>query len=242
MIEISNLSKKRGGRCILNDISFSINQPSLVVLLGPNGAGKTTLLRILSGFFVADSGSVKIFDSSVSDSKTKIRIGYSPEVPPLYNELTLEEYLRFVAGIRGINSKALSLSVDAVLEILQLSEYKSYLCGSLSKGMRQRASLAQAVIHKPDVLILDEPASGLDPEQLEGLNHFLKKFAERSVVLLSTHLISRVPSEIGRAIVIDSGRLKTDFNYSSRDELESKYFELLTGKNLDRSYSSLVNF
>ncbi|MCB0336448.1 MAG: ABC transporter ATP-binding protein [Bdellovibrionales bacterium] len=240
MIEISQVSKFRGTVSVLANVSFSIKEKGLVALLGPNGSGKTTLLRLMSGYLQPCSGRVVIGDQA-GELDTRSQMGYAPEVPPLYDELTLGEYLHYVGALRGVPGRALSLATQAVLEQCQLLDHQHRLCGALSKGMRQRANIAQAIIHRPAVLLLDEPASGLDPEQLSHFNELLQKLGSQSVILLSTHLLNRIPNSCSRALLLHNGYLRADVRFECQAELEARYFEILSARKSETLIANTVH-
>ncbi len=209
MVEAIALSKSFGPTVALQDVSFSVGKGEIVGFLGPNGAGKTTTMRILTGFIPASGGEAKIagFDVFESPMEVKRRVGYLPESPPLYPELTVGEYLEFVGELRGLSSRACRLRAGEVMERVGLRGWEARILGSLSKGYRQRVGLAQALLHDPPVLILDEPTSGLDPTQLVGIRTLIHDLAASHTVILSTHVLSEVEAICPRAVVIGRGRV-----------------------------------
>jgi ABC-2 type transport system ATP-binding protein len=210
MIEAQNLSKHYGPRVAVDNISFTIGKGEVVGFLGPNGAGKTTTMRILTGYLPATAGDARIagFDVFDAPEEVKKRVGYLPESPPLYPELTVGTYLEFIAELRGFYGAERTRRVGKVLERVGLSGWEKRILGSLSKGYRQRAGLAQALIHEPEVLILDEPTSGLDPTQVLGIRALMQELAATRTVILSTHILSEVEAICPHALIIAGGKLK----------------------------------
>jgi len=209
MIEAVSLTKAYGPRIALDDVSFSVGKGEIVGFLGPNGAGKTTTMRILTGFLPATRGDARVagFDVFESPREVKRRVGYLPESPPLYPELTVGDYLTFIAELRGFSGAERHRRTGGVMERVGLRGWERRILGSLSKGYRQRVGLAQALLHDPPVLILDEPTSGLDPAQLVGIRDLVKSLAGTHTVILSTHILQEVEALCPRAIVIAKGRL-----------------------------------
>lgn len=212
MIETHDLTKRFGPVLAVDTLSVEIGASGLVGFLGPNGAGKTTTMRMLTGFLPMTSGTAVIsgFDVFEAPLEVKARVGYLPEAPPLYPELTVGEFLRFVAEIRGVEPGRRSHRIGEVMEQVGLSGWEGRLLSSLSKGFRQRVGLAQAIIHDPPLLILDEPTSGLDPAQLVPIRRLIRELASERLVLLSTHVLSEVESLCDRILLIDRGRLLAD--------------------------------
>lgn len=209
MIEVKELTKKYGDRTAVNGISFSVKRGEILGFLGQNGAGKTTTMKILTCFMPATSGTASIAGFDVFDHalEVKKRIGYLPETPPLYPELLVTEYLSFVADLRGIASREKKARIDAVIERCYLGDVRKRLIGNLSKGYRQRVGIAQALIHDPEVLILDEPTVGLDPKQVTEARGLIKSLRSERTVIYSTHILSEVAATCDRIIVIDKGRI-----------------------------------
>jgi ABC-2 type transport system ATP-binding protein len=196
----------------LDGVDWQVGAPGLVGLLGPNGAGKTTLMRILAGALPATDGSARVdgFDVFEDPYEVRARVGYLPETPPLYPELKVGEYLRFVAEIRGISRNDRVAAVGRVLDEVGLLGWEGRLLGTLSKGYRQRVGLAQALVHRPRLLILDEPTSGLDPLQARGVRDLIRRLASERLVVLSTHILPEVEGACDRIALIDRGRLLGD--------------------------------
>lgn len=228
-ITVQGVTKLYGEQKALNDVSFHINTGEIVAFLGPNGAGKSTMMKIITGFIPASSGTVTVNDIDVTDDNTEIRkhIGYLPENNPLYPEMYVREYLNFVASVYKPGDSVKKL-VDTVIEITGLQpEYKKKI-GSLSKGYRQRVGLAQALIHNPDVLILDEATSGLDPNQIVEIRNLIKEAGKQKTVMLSTHIMQEVEAICDRIIIIDKGIIRADAGKESIYSMISRKNQLIT--------------
>jgi ABC-2 type transport system ATP-binding protein len=210
MIEVQHLTKRYGERTAIEDVSFHVEKGEILAFLGPNGAGKTTTMRILTGFMPATSGTAKVSGFDVFDEPMEVRrrIGYLPENPPLYNEMTVREFLMFVAEIKGVMKAKRAASFSSVLERCGLTEVPGRLIGNLSRGFRQRVGLAQALIHDPEVLILDEPTVGLDPKQIIEMRGLIKELAGERTVILSTHILPEATAVCQRVIIIHEGRIR----------------------------------
>ena len=191
MIKVEGLTKKYARTVAVDDISFEVEKGGIVGFLGPNGAGKTTTMRVLTCFLPPSAGraSVAGFDVLEQPLEVKKRIGYLPESPPLYPEMEVEEYLTFVGRLKGISGADVARRVTEVCERCAVADVRTKLIGKLSKGYRQRVGLAQAIIHNPDVLILDEPTAGLDPKQIIETRELIKKLAGDHTIILSTHIL-----------------------------------------------------
>ncbi len=212
MIRADHLSKRFGHLHAVRDVSFQVEKGEILGFIGPNGAGKTTTMRMLTGFIPASEGRAEVagFDVFESPMEVRRRVGYLPETPPLYRELSIGEYLRFVAEIRGISRSQQIAAVGRVMEQVGLAGWESRIVGSLSKGYRQRVGLAQAIIHDPPVLILDEPSSGLDPAQVAGMRDFVRQLAQDRTVILSTHILTEVEQLCSRVVLINGGQILAD--------------------------------
>lgn len=212
MIQLNRVNKFYGDVHALRDISFRINKGEIVGFLGPNGAGKTTTMKILNGFMAASSGTAEIagFRADRDPLELKRRIGYLPENVSLYMDMTVNEYLRFVARVKRVPRRDLRAKVDRVAGQCGLTEVINRLIGSLSKGYRQRVGLAQAIIGEPEVLIMDEPTTGLDPAQIVEIRDLIKSFAGEQTVILSTHILQEVEAICERVIIINEGRIVTE--------------------------------
>ena len=207
MIEVANLSKRYGDRAAIRDVSFTAQTGQILGFLGPNGAGKTTTMRIITGFLPATSGTVRVegFDVFEQSDEVRRRIGYLPENPPLYNDMAAVPYLRFAAKLKGMNRAAIEDAIERVLHTCGLTEVRHRLLGHLSKGFRQRVGLAQALIHDPPVLILDEPIIGLDPRQIIEIRSLIKTLRVQRTVVLSTHILPEVSQVCDKVVVINEG-------------------------------------
>jgi len=221
MIEIKNLTKKFGANTVLDNISFTVNKGEVLGFLGPNGAGKTTTMKIITSFWTPTSGSVKIdgLEVSAHSLTTRKKIGYLPETVPLYDEMKVLEYLRFIGQIRGLDKEQAKQRIKEVVQICGLAKVVHQLIEELSKGYRQRVGLAQAIMHQPDILILDEPTTGLDPNQIVEIRELIKKIGQEKTVIFSTHILSEVSATCDRVIIINQGKIVGE---GSPQELISK--------------------
>ena len=209
-IEVKEVSKIYGSQKALDTVSFSIQKGEIVGFLGPNGAGKSTMMKIITCFLPQSSGSVKVcgFDVSEDPMEVKKRVGYLPEHNPLYLDMYVKEYLGFIAGLHKIEGK--KERVAEIIEQVGLQVEQHKLIGALSKGYRQRVGLAQALIHDPEVLILDEPTTGLDPNQIEEIRNLIKKVGKSKTVMMSTHIMQEVEAVCDRVIIVNKGNLVAD--------------------------------
>lgn len=217
MIEVRNLSKRYGDLVAVDRVSFTAQKGEIVGLLGPNGAGKTTTMRIITGFIPPTSGTVQVegFDILEQAHEVRKRTGYLPETPPLYADMTVVSYLEFVGRIKGVSRSALPDAVDRAVRRCGLTEVRRRVLGHLSKGFRQRVGLAQALIHEPSVLILDEPTIGLDPRQIREIRSLVKELAAERTVILSTHILQEVVQICQKVVIISEGRVVVE------DEIEN---------------------
>jgi ABC-2 type transport system ATP-binding protein len=209
MITVQDLTKRYARTIAVDHISFSISKGDIVGFLGPNGAGKTTTMRMLTCFFPPTAGTATVAGFNVFEQplEVKKRIGYLPEAPPLYLEMETIEYLRFVGRLKGLTGADLEKRVAYVLERCAVADVKTKLLGKLSKGYRQRVGLAQAIIHNPDVLILDEPTAGLDPKQINETRDLIRSLAGDHTIILSTHILPEVEQICEKVIIISKGKL-----------------------------------
>ncbi|MBQ8703293.1 MAG: ATP-binding cassette domain-containing protein [Bacteroidales bacterium] len=210
MIEVKDISKLYGEQRALDHVSLTVHPGEIVGLLGPNGAGKSTLMKILTCFIPPTEGEACVCGHSIYDDTLAVRrcIGYLPEHNPLYLDMYVREYLRFAAGMGGV--KQANSRADEMIELTGLAPEANKRIGQLSKGYRQRVGLAQALIHDPQVLILDEPTTGLDPNQLEFIRSLIRNVGKDKTVLLSTHIMQEVEAMCSRAVIISSGRIVAD--------------------------------
>ena len=209
MIEVQHLTKKYGPVTAVDDISFRVERGEIFGFLGPNGAGKTTTMRILTGYMPATEGKAMVagFDLFDQPLEAKRRTGYLPETPPLYPDMTVGEYLSFVAKIKGVASGERRERIKAVMDRTRISDMVHRQCAKLSKGYKQRVGLAQALIHNPDVLILDEPTAGLDPKQIIETRQLIKELAGDHTIILSTHILPEVSQTCQRVVIINKGKV-----------------------------------
>lgn len=209
MIEVSHLTRMYGPRTAVNDLSFEVKKGEIVGFLGPNGAGKSTTMKIITGFMPATEGKVKVagFDVFESPLDVKKNVGYLPENPPVYMEMRVRDYLEYAAELHGTPKTKLKSYIDTALEKTALTEVKGRLIGNLSKGFRQRVGLAQALVHNPQVLILDEPTVGLDPKQIIEIRELIKGLGKEHTVILSSHILPEVTATCQRIIVINKGKI-----------------------------------
>ena len=211
MIEVRNVTKYYGKFLALDNISFEIGQGEIVALLGPSGAGKTTTMRILTGFLPPSSGDVSVDGTDVFENAAKVKasIGYLPENPPVYPELTVTEYLSFIAEIKGVEKKKIAGQVDRAVEMADLGGRRNTMIGFLSKGLKQRVGIAQSIVNSPKVLVLDEPTVGLDPVQVVEMRSFIRDLArkEKRTIVLSTHLLAEAQEICEKAVIINNGKI-----------------------------------
>jgi len=209
LIEVKNVSKSYGKVEAVTDVSFSLGNEQVLGFLGPNGAGKTTVMKILTGFHFPSSGRVLIDGISVEDNPVEVkkRIGYLPENVPLYGDLTVDEYLSFVSEARLVPKQNRKAAIDSSLEACGLADYRDRKIETLSKGYRQRAGLAQAILHDPPILILDEPTTGLDPNQIIEIRSLIKELGKSKTVILSTHILQEVEAICSQVLIINEGRI-----------------------------------
>jgi ABC-2 type transport system ATP-binding protein len=209
MISVSHLVKRYGSRLAVDDVSFEVGKGDVVGFLGPNGAGKSTTLRVLSGFLGMTSGKVTVAGHDIADDSYEARkaIGYMPESAPLYPEMRVAEYLAFRAELKGVQRKHRRSWVDEAMEQANVTDVENLLIGKLSKGYRQRVGLADALVAKPPILILDEPTAGLDPNQIRDVRALVARLGSSHTILLSTHILSEVEASCTRVLVIAKGKL-----------------------------------
>ncbi len=212
MIEVRNLKKVYPGAVALDDISFNIAKGEIVGFVGPNGAGKSTTMRILTGFIPPTSGTATVagFDVLRDSLEVRRRVGYLPENNPLYPEMRVGEYLNFRATLRRVPRAQCARAVDSALERCNLGDVRDRIIGQLSKGFRQRVGLADAIVHDPEIVILDEPTIGLDPNQVRHVRHVIRELGRERTVIFSTHILSEVEKTCGRVIIIIGGRIAED--------------------------------
>lgn len=228
MIEIQNLTKKYGQITAVNDISFTVNKGEILGFLGPNGAGKSTTMNIITGFIPSTSGSVKVngFDIMEQPKEVKKRIGYLPELPPLYMDMTVSEYLTFVSELKDLDKKKAKSQLADIMELVKVQHVKDRLVKNLSKGYKQRVGLAQSLVGSPEVLILDEPTVGLDPKQIIEIRNLIKALGKEHTIVLSSHILPEVSAVCERVVIINKGKIAA----------------IDTPENLSRGLSSATKF
>jgi ABC-2 type transport system ATP-binding protein len=209
LIEVEHLVKSYGQARAVNDISFKVEKGEILGFLGPNGAGKTTTMRILTGYLPATGGTARIagFDVFEQSMDVRKRIGYLPEVPPLYPDMTVSAYLTFVAQIKGVPTAEIPNRVAEAMKMATVAERKDEFIKRLSRGFKQRVGIAQAIVHNPDVIILDEPTVGLDPNQIKEVRGLIKSLAGQHTIILSTHILPEVEMTCDRVVIINKGRI-----------------------------------
>ncbi|MDB6124727.1 MAG: transporter related-protein [Pedosphaera sp.] len=209
MIEVSNLTKRYAGHTAVSNISFTVGRGEIVGLLGTNGAGKSTTMRILSCYMPATSGTVRVagFDVFTQADEVRRRIGYMPENNPLHPEMRVREYLKFRARLKGLSGKHCRERVDKVIEQCALTDVSRKIIAHLSKGYRQRVGLADALVHEPELIILDEPTIGLDPNQIRSVRQLIKDLAKNHTVLISTHILPEVEMTCSRVLILHEGKI-----------------------------------
>ena len=210
MIKVENLTKRYAGQPAIRDLNFEVGKGEIMGFLGPNGAGKTTTMRILAGFMPATSGRALIagFDIFEQSLQARTRLGYMPEHVPLYNDMRVTEYLDYRAALKGVPHRRIAERVGDVKELCGLRDVEKKIIGALSKGYRQRVGLADALLHEPDLLILDEPTIGLDPNQIRQVRELIKNLGRQHTILLSTHILPEVEMTCSRVIIIHKGRIE----------------------------------
>ncbi|WP_300669885.1 ATP-binding cassette domain-containing protein [Soonwooa sp.] len=220
-LDIINLTKKFGDQVALNNVNVTINKNEIIGLLGPNGAGKSTLMKSVVGALKIDEGQILLDQKDITthDIESKKKIGFLPENNPLYQEMFVKEYLQFVANIHGVKKDR----VEEVIELVGITPEKSKKISQLSKGYKQRVGLAQAILHQPDLLILDEPTNGLDPNQIVEIRNVIKEIGKEKTVILSTHIMQEVEALCSRVILIHKGNIIQD---SPISEFKGKYESL----------------
>ncbi len=217
MIQVQNLTKRYRDLVAVDNLNFEVKKGEILGFLGPNGAGKSTTMKILTGFMPASSGTARVagFDVFENPIEVKRRVGYMPEIPPLYLEMTVYAYLKFCAQIKGVPGKRIGDEVERVANLTGCAEVIERVIANISKGYRQRVGLAQAILNDPDVLILDEPSSGLDPQQNRQMRQLIKSLSGRHTIILSTHVLPEVTSTCQKVLIINRGRM------IAHDDLES---------------------
>ncbi len=238
MIEVEHLSKFYGQRRAIEDLTFTVSKGEILGFLGPNGAGKTTTMKILTCFMPASSGVARVAGYDVFDQalEVKKRVGYLPETPPVYRDMVITEYLLYKANLHGIRGQAAQKTINNTIEKCGLGNVRKRLIGNLSKGFRQRVGLAQALIHNPNILILDEPTVGLDPKQIIEIRQLIKSFSGEQTIILSTHILPEVEAICSRVLIINDGKIvaiDTLDAISARLRKSNVFTVILKNKKLD---------
>ena len=242
MIEINNLTKRYGDFLAVDNISFNVEKGKILGFLGPNGAGKTTTMRIITGFMPPSEGNVTISGYDVLDEPllTKNKIGYLPETPPLYLDMTVSEYLNFAGLLKQVPNQEINAAVDNACSKVDINDVKNKVIKALSKGYKQRVGLAQAIIHDPEVLILDEPTIGLDPIQIREVRDLIKSLAGNHTIVLSTHILPEVDMTCDEVVIIKKGKIiaqDTPKNLSkkmNKSSLEEIFIDLISESGLEK--------
>lgn len=222
MVEVKNLSKDYGPIKAIDQINFTLNKGDVVGFLGPNGAGKSTTMKIITGFMAPTSGEARVagFDVFENPMEVKKRIGYLPEIPPVYTDMFVRDYLNFVAELKQVPRSQIKKNVERAIEKTHLQEVSNRLIGTLSKGFRQRVGIAQAIVSDPEVLILDEPTVGLDPKQVAEIRELIKELKGQHTIILSTHILSEVQAVCDKAIIINKGKIVAEDSIKNLEKLE----------------------
>lgn len=209
MIEINNLVKRYGDKNAVKGISFTVNDGEVLGFLGPNGAGKTTTMNIITGYLSSTSGSVKVNGHDILEEPelAKKEIGYLPENPPLYNDMTVKEYLSFICDLKGVEKERRKNMLDNIVAMVKISDVYNRLIGNLSKGYKQRVGIAQALIGNPSILILDEPTVGLDPNQIIEIRRLIKTLSKNHSIVISSHILSEIQEIADRVVIINHGKI-----------------------------------
>jgi len=232
ILQLQAATRRLAGRTIVDGVTFSLDRGSVLGLLGVNGAGKSTTLRVIAGLLAPSAGKVLFDGCDLHDEPALARrLGYLPETPPLYAELRVDEYLTFCARLHGMRTADAHKAVDRVIERCGLGEVRRRLCGNLSKGFAQRVGIAQAIVHDPDLIVLDEPASGLDPVQAASIRKLVSELGRDRAVILSTHLLHDVTACCARVAILHRGRLRHDgalaeLTDTQGGDLESMFFRI----------------
>ena len=232
MVEVDRLTKYYGGFAAIQDVSFVADRGQILGFLGPNGAGKTTTMRILTGYMPASSGTARVAGHDVFEESLEVRrrIGYLPETPPVYRDMTPRSYLDFVARIKGVAKRDRAAAVGRALASTQTENVANQPIGTLSRGYKQRVAIAQALVHDPEVLILDEPTLGLDPRQIIEIRNLIRSLAADRTVILSTHILPEVKQLCDKVVIIANGRIVADelLEKISADDLEAYFLDVTT--------------
>lgn len=242
MIEVKNLKKKYGNFIAVDDISFTVKDGEIVGFLGPNGAGKSTTMNMMTGFIEPTEGTISIngYDIIKKSKKAKMQIGYMPENTPLYFDLTVKEFITYMAELKLVDRKKRKDEVDKVIKEIGLDEVKNKLIKNLSRGYKQRTSMAGALVGNPEVLILDEPTVGLDPKQIIEIRNLIKKLGEKHTVILSSHILSEISQICERVIILNKGKIvDIDTPENLEEKTKEKNILLVTVEDKEEKMSSI---
>jgi ABC-2 type transport system ATP-binding protein len=246
MIEVSGLSKRFGGVQAVRDVTFTVGKGQIVGFLGANGAGKTTTMDIICGCIGADTGSAKVagYDITEQPIDAKKRLGYLPDIPPLHPEMRVDDYIHYAARLHKLPSAKAKQKVNETVERLSLGEVRKRLVGNLSKGYRQRVALAQAIVHDPEVLVLDEPTEGLDPNQIVQIRELIRSLAGQHTIILSSHILSEVQNTCDHIIIIDKGAVVQQGSYEELVSLAQagRVYRIKVARDAQRLAQTLVAF
>lgn len=225
MIDVENLTKNFGSLAAVDDLSFQVEPGEVLGFLGPNGAGKSTTMKMITGFLTPDAGRISVYGHDVSQEPLQVKrlIGYLPEGAPSYEEMTVADFLRFIARLRDFRGVQAQHRIDHVMDLLQLQSVSRKTIETLSKGFKRRVGLAQALIHDPQILILDEPTDGLDPNQKHQVREIIRNLAANKIVIISTHILEEVEALCQRAIIIDRGKIVADDTPSNLQRTSDYY-------------------
>ncbi|SVA91993.1 uncharacterized protein METZ01_LOCUS144847 [marine metagenome] len=234
MIQVENLTKAFGPKVAVDDVSFSVQRGEILGFLGPNGAGKSTTMRMITGFIPPTAGVVKVGGNDVTEKpiEAKRLMGYLPESAPLYTDMTVEGFLGFCAEVRGINGADKSKAIDRAIDMCFLKSVRHQSVDTLSKGYRHRTGFAQAIIHDPDILVMDEPTDGLDPNQKQEVRSLIRRMGQSKAIIFSTHILEEVEAACTRAIIIDQGKIVangTPNELKAKSELANSYIVTVSG-------------
>jgi len=240
MIHVENLTRYYGDFCAVDNIDLDVRKGEITGLLGPNGAGKTTTLRMLTGYLAPTSGTISIKDFSIDDDLLEIKklIGYLPESAPLYHNMLVYDYLDYIADIRGLSKERKEERIQELADLCDLRAIMHRPSGELSKGLRQRVGLAHAMMEDPKILILDEPASGLDPNQIAEIRDIIRHFGKEKTVILSTHILSEAEATCDRIVIIDKGRIVADGSTEALEQESTAQEKIITVALLKADFAS----
>jgi ABC-2 type transport system ATP-binding protein len=237
MIQVDGLTKLYGNKLGVEEVSFTVDRGVVAGLLGPNGAGKSTIMKLLTGYIAPTAGSIEVDGTDITENPrgAALKTGYAPEIPPLYPDMTVEAYLGFAADLKGIKRKERAAHVAKVMELVSVSDVRGRLLKNLSKGYRQRAGIAQALIGFPPILILDEPTAGLDPVQITQMRELLCSLAGKHTIIVSSHILSEISRVCGQIIIISNGRVVARESAKNLLEGENVFLVTLKADNVSRA-------